>query len=160
MHPIKVFYNGKRLKDIYPHATRFQVLKFRVRRFFRKLAIVTTSIAILSLAFWAGKTFFPNTAYAVQVQQILTDAPLKAPVLDRIAQCESHGSQTDKNGQVLINSTHDIGKYQINVQVWGKKATAMGLNLALEADNKTFAEYLYENYGTEPWASSKPCWNK
>jgi hypothetical protein len=53
-----------------------------------------------------------------------------------------------------------MGIMQIHLPIWGKKASEMGLNLAVEADNKKFGEWLYENYGTEPWVHSKHCWNK
>jgi len=69
----------------------------------------------------------------------------------RIAKCESGNSHYDKNGQVLINKSRDVGRYQINVQVWGKKATELGYDLYNEKDNEAFALWLFENKGSEPW---------
>lgn len=87
---------------------------------------------------------------------------MHAPVLDRIAQCES-GKQHRRNGQVIFNANTngsvDIGIYQIN-SIWNSTATKMGLDLTKEEDNKKFAEYLYTTKGTEPWYSSRACWNK
>ncbi len=87
---------------------------------------------------------------------------MHAPVLDRIAKCESGGVHK-RNGQVIFNANTngsvDIGLYQIN-SIWNSTATKMGLDLTLESDNKKFAEYLYTTKGTEPWYSSKACWNK
>jgi len=87
---------------------------------------------------------------------------MHAPVLDRIAKCESGGNHR-KNGQVIFNAntngTVDIGLYQIN-SIWSATATKMGLDLTKEEDNKKFAEYLYTTKGTEPWYSSKTCWAK
>ncbi len=82
----------------------------------------------------------------------------------RIAKCESGGKQFDSNGQVILhantNGTVDVGKYQLNMSVWGKTAAQMKLNLMEEKDNETFAQWLYLNKGTEAWYSSKSCWNK
>jgi hypothetical protein len=52
---------GKRLKDIYPHATRWQVFKYKVRTFFRKLFILGAFIGIIALAFQIGRYAFPLT---------------------------------------------------------------------------------------------------
>jgi len=98
----------------------------------------------------------------------------KVPILSRIADCESgerlqngrakKGTATHyaKNGQVKLNpntnGSVDVGHYQINDDVWGKKATEMGLNIMVEKDNKAMAKWIYENRGTEDWYSSKKCW--
>lgn len=103
----------------------------------------------------AHGTIEPERVWAKEVIEV----PIKEvpPVMKRIAKCES-GGQHYKNGQVVINPTQDAGLYQINLPVWSKTATQMGLNLMVEADNEAFAMYLYENYGTEPWYSSAKCW--
>lgn len=84
-------------------------------------------------------------------------------VLQRIAKCESKTSQKGKNGQlnynVNTNRTIDIGKYQINA-VHFEEATKLGYNLLTEEGNEAFALYLYETKGTEPWYSTKSCWNR
>jgi hypothetical protein len=82
------------------------------------------------------------------------------PIMKRIATCESNNSHYDKNGQVLINKTQDAGRYQINIPIWGKKATELGLNLMVEKDNEEMALWIYENRGTVDWYASQDCWNK
>lgn len=86
-----------------------------------------------------------------------------APVLERIAKCESQNQHYGKSGQVLMsantNGTVDVGRYQINT-VWFSKATEMGLDVTNEEDNAEMAEYIYKNKGTGPWSSSAKCWNK
>lgn len=94
-----------------------------------------------------------------EVEKVVLDNSVP-PILEKIMKCESGGKHYDKNGQVLINRTQDIGIMQINVPIWGKKAHEMGLNLSVEADNIEFGMWLYKNKGTEPWVHSKPCWNK
>jgi hypothetical protein len=105
----------------------------------------------------------PAISYVSPIHEVSASVPPKKEspaVLARIAQCESGASHVDKNGQVLINATRDVGYYQINVPIHGKKASEMGLNLFIEEDNKAFAEYLFNNFGSEPWVHSKKCWNR
>ena len=125
------------------------------KRVFKKVLV---SVICLGIAFIIGSYANAQTIYSVREK--IVEVKRTAPVLDRISKCENGGSHYDKNGQVAINKTQDIGKYQINVPIWGKKATEMGLDLSKESDNKIFAEYLYENFGSEPWVHSKKCWSK
>ena len=85
------------------------------------------------------------------------------PILAKIAKCESGDNHFDKNGQVLMrsntNRSVDLGKYQIN-SVWFAKATELGLDLTLEADNEEFAIWLYRNRGTGDWSASANCWRQ
>lgn len=108
----------------------------------------------------------------VTVEVPTTEIPA---VMMRIAKCES-GAVHYKNGQVItnvnakiaynekgepviVNKSTDIGFFQIN-SIHSKQASSMGLDLTKESDNIEFGMYLYENFGTEPWYSSKACWNK
>lgn len=136
-----------------------------------KLTLVLSILGGVTYAgFSAGQNLYPKTVFADPVKTI-------APVLMRIAQAESHNSHlcTDalvrsklcpasEKGQVLVransNGTVDVGKYQINVFYWGAEASKHGLNLFNEKDNESFAIWLYENKGTEPWSASKKNWNK
>lgn len=159
---LKVTYMGSPLKYIYPHASRFQVFKYKLGRGIRVAVICLFASGMTYGVFSAGK----STTLPVYVRaevQVPVEVEIKAPVMERIAKCES-GNMQFKNGQVLINvntnGTYDQGKYQIN-SIWNKKAGEMGLNLAIEKDNEAFAMYLYKNYGTQPWEASRPhCWNK
>lgn len=65
------------------------------------------------------------------------------PFLQKICKAEHAGGHLDKNGQVIINPTMDMGECQINVPIHGKTATAMGYNLAVREDNREFALYLF-----------------
>lgn len=97
-------------------------------------------------------------------REVIKEITKEAPVLARIARCESGNKHVGSNGQVILNANNngsvDIGVMQINERIWGKKATELGLNLWVEKDNRAFAQYLYENFGSEPWIWSKGCWNK
>jgi hypothetical protein len=118
------------------------------------ITLFALGLYVLGVASSAAQVIYARTEIQVPDKTI-------PPILVKIAHCESGNSQVDKNGQVLINATKDMGKYQINVPIWGKKASEMGLNLAVEQDNEKFAVWLFENYGSTPWdASRKVCWNR
>jgi len=97
-------------------------------------------------------------------QREVIEVPIQehAPVMDRIARCESNDLHK-KNGQVVFmankNGTVDIGRYQIN-SIWNKKATELGLDLTNEKDNEKMAYYIFTTRGTTDWKYSEACWNK
>lgn len=160
MKKIKVFWDGKKLRDIYPHATWFEVLKWRVYKLARKVLILSFMVGMVYGAFKLGLSSSGETTYAVQEK--IVEVSKKSPVLERIAHCESNNMHY-RDGQVIFNvntnGTVDIGRYQIN-SVWNKKATELGLDLTKEKDNEAMATWIYENRGTEDWYSSKKCWQK
>lgn len=160
--PLKVFWNGKLLREIYPHATRFQVFKYKMRKFFRKVIIATVGAGVIYMSFFAGGALNPKVNY------IQAEAIVKIPaVMQRISNCETKGdpnvkgTHIGKSGQVVMNAntndTVDVGKYQINT-VWFKKATELGLDITKEEDNEKMALWIYENRGTGDWSSSASCW--
>jgi hypothetical protein len=137
-------------------------------RFIKKVKHTLLWVLFIQVAIWSGiglVQYGKITAEPIIVHaKEIVEVPIEVipPVMERIAKCES-GSNHYKNGQVLIRSNKDgsvdIGYYQIN-SVHNKQATLMGLDLTKEEDNKTFAMHLYKTIGTEPWYSSKACWNK
>lgn len=98
-----------------------------------------------------------------QSKEVVVQVEADAPVLDRIAKCESGNTQFAKDGQVLVhvnkNGTWDVGKYQIN-SIHGGTATKLGMNLYTEDGNTAFAKWMYANLGTGDWAASQSCWKK
>lgn len=162
MKKIRITWNGEHLRDVYAHATKWQIIKFRLRRFFHKVLIVIATAMAVS---FVGLVSFAFGSQMGQVNVIAVPAQdMLPPVLQRIEQCESNGSQLDRNGQVLLhwNDNHsvDVGIFAINEQIWGKMATKMGYDLTVKADNIAFAKFLYANYGTAPWLPSSRCWSR
>lgn len=51
MKSVKVMWNGKRLKDVYPHASGWQVFKFKVGKFFRKVLTLAIIIGAIYLTY-------------------------------------------------------------------------------------------------------------
>jgi hypothetical protein len=96
------------------------------------------------------------------VERFLKDYFADIPLLAKIGACESHNRQYNSNGGVLRGekNTYDRGVMQINILYHAEKAAELGLDLNKIDDNVAFARYLYEKFGSKPWASSKPCWGK
>jgi len=165
MKAIKVFYNGEPLNKIYPYATKWEVVKYRTIKILRNVAIFSVKFAVVCLAMAGSYQLgsYLNPTVKTVFAEKLVEVETIPPVMQRIAKCESGGIHK-KNGQVVFNSntnkTVDIGKYQIN-SIWNKKATELGLDLTVEKDNEKFAMWLYKNYGTSPWESSRrACWDR
>lgn len=174
MNKLKVFMYGRPLREIYPHATRFQVFKYRVMSFLVKTVKwslgLSFGMAVMLGFFMAGYWNHPKPVHADPIESI-------APVLVRIAKAESHNSHfctielarvkmcaKSEVGQVLVRTnkdgTADAGRYQINLYHWGKVASDKGLNLFDEQDNEEFAVWLFETRGTVDWEASRKEWNK
>lgn len=173
MNKLHQFWYGKKLRDIYPYAKWYQVIFWKLSNFFRKVFILLGICLIVTVAFLAGGKINPSTVYINKETQVVQEVDRKAPVLERIADCET-GTRTKAgkaikgtarqfgpSGQVMMtankNMSVDVGKYAINT-VWFKQATELHLDLTKEADNKTMAEWIYENRGTGDWYSSQSCW--
>jgi len=97
-----------------------------------------------------------------QTRVVIVKDETLPPVLQRIAQCESHGQHWTMNGKVMRGkrNRHDTGLFQINTIVWGKKAQELGYDIRTPEGNTHMARYLFENYGSVPWQSSAACWNR
>lgn len=148
---MKIFYNGRRING------RFDSAKAALKRFVRKSLLLALIAAVLVLVFAAGGAFYSTTT----VTYAETQKEMPSPILDRIANCESHGQQLNQHGQVLLNintnGTVDIGLYQIN-SIHEAEATKLGYDLFTVEGNTAYAKYLYATKGTGDWASSQKCW--
>ena len=158
---VKVLFMGKPLREIYPHATRFQVLKYKARLLGRAVVRLSVMCAVIVSAGAIGALYFSSSTVTAQTTTIVQHAG--APVLDRIAKCESGGQQFLPSGAVVArtntNGSVDVGKYQINLSAAHVREMArLGFNPLTEEGNTAYAQYLYENRGTTDWASSQKCW--
>jgi len=83
-----------------------------------------------------------------------------APIMQKIAYCESRNRQFDKDGSVIrgVVNSKDVGIFQINERYHLSDSQKMGINIHTVEGNLEYAKYLYEKQGTRPWNSSKPCW--
>lgn len=117
MKKLKVFYMGERLKEVYPHATKWQVFKFKVRQFFRKVLQVLTIGGVtggaLYIAFISGQFSAPSHVQAEKVDNLPAKIEvLKEEVLkDLSTGCEIKGFKPedgviifDTNGKASIGA--------------------------------------------------------
>jgi hypothetical protein len=97
-----------------------------------------------------------------ETPSIAPELPQLAPILKRIASCESGDRQFNPNGTVLrgVINPHDLGRFQINELIWGARAKELGHDLYSDAGNRAMALWIYAKYGVEPWGWSKFCWSK
>lgn len=144
------------------HDSFWSKIKYRFNQVFRILKLGSFCLAALAIAFYAGQF---STSVSIYAAPVVTTITAPAPVLDRIAKCESKSGQFNSKGDVVTNvntnGTVDVGAYQINLSAEHIKQMAkMGINPFTADGNKQYAEYLYQNVGTGPWVSSANCWNK
>jgi hypothetical protein len=123
---LKVYWNGELMSHIYPHATKFQVFKYRAGRFIArivKLTLLTSAgLAIIMGAFVIGKTLYPKTIYAEKAVVVEVDnlsgrvEQLKNETLAQLKVCET-GSKTEAHGVITFDSNKkaSIGLYQFQV---------------------------------------------
>jgi hypothetical protein len=64
------------------------------------------------------------------------------------------GHHTDKNGQVIVNKTGDVGLLQINEPIHGAEAKRKGYDIYKIDGNIAFGIMLFEREGLQPWAAS------
>jgi len=82
------------------------------------------------------------------------------PIMIEVARCESTFRHDLADGSVLQGRVDpaDTGVMQINKRYHETTAIAMELDLDDIYDNMSYARYLYERQGTQPWSASMPCW--
>ncbi len=125
--PIKVFFNGERLRDVYPHATRYQLFKYRAAKFFRKIVITSAALAILALTYFIGTkgagheivAVVAQPAYAEETMEGKVDA-LKEKLLDEMVNCENPthvlvNPDDNKAGTLPLKDKVSIGDLQFKL---------------------------------------------
>lgn len=109
-------------------------------------------------------TVHPEVVESVVSTSTSPTASIKSipPILEKIAKCESGGTQFKADGTVVtgIVNPQDIGKFQINLKYHGERAKQLGIDLYTEEGNTLYALILYHEQGTTPWNWSKSCWSQ
>ena len=96
-----------------------------------------------------------------KVVDVVKDYFKDIPILVKVAQCESEFRQFDANGDVLrgVVNSFDVGVMQINEKYHLEPSERMNLDVHTLGGNLEYARALYNQSGTAPWSSSKPCWS-
>ncbi len=127
MDKIKVTWNGEKLRDIYPYATKWQVIKFRTRRmarkalYFGKWAVI--GLGLLLIAFWLGGAKYSTEVVTFKDREVVVDTltakinQLKGALLDDLRSCESGGAP-ESAGLIVFDSNKQasIGSYQFQIK--------------------------------------------
>lgn len=154
-------------RSLIRNATLMKKIVVRVRR--ALVALIWTITLLTPTAF--GIAVYADLAPTKVVAGEPHIVQASAPVLDRIADCESgsgkpgSGHQFTTSGDVVTNSnqngTVDVGKYQINLNAAHVREMAkLGFNPLTEEGNEAYAHFLYANRGTTDWSSSQRCWSR
>ena len=112
--------------------------------------IISTSTEIVST----------STIKKADIQSKVKVAFADAPIMQRVAYCESRNRQFDTDGSIFrgIVNNRDVGVFQINEKYHLSDSKKMGVNIYTVDGNLEYAQFLYKTQGTRPWNSSKPCW--
>jgi hypothetical protein len=92
-----------------------------------------------------------------RVKELITEAFPDAPIMMKVAACESGFLQHAYNP---TNNSHDGGVFQISQKYHGDRMETLGLDPYDVRDNITYARMLYDEQGLAPWSASKFCWQK
>lgn len=105
-----------------------------------------------------------TTNHIGDVAEMVVEKPVEIelhPDLKVICKCESAGhTHKNKDGELLSGyiDSDDKGECQINTRYHGKTMEKMGLDINDDADYRTYANYLFETQGRQPWSASASCW--
>lgn len=105
-----------------------------------------------------GNLVLPLVSTSTSPTDSIKEVP---PILEKIAKCESGGTQFKPDGTVVtgIANPQDIGKWQINLKYHGERAKQLGIDLYTLEGNTLYALILYHENGTSPWRYSSKCWD-
>lgn len=94
------------------------------------------------------------------IQEQIADTFPDAPVMLRVAYCESKYRQFNPDGSVHRGEINpkDTGVFMINERFHLAEAQRLGFDIYSTAGNISYARYLYNLQGTKPWDWSKHCW--
>lgn len=62
-HKVRVYYNGKRQKDMYQHLTKFGVFKLKVKRFIKTVFVLTVWLGVIFGIVMIAREFYPKVEY-------------------------------------------------------------------------------------------------
>lgn len=96
-----------------------------------------------------------------RTEEIMDEHFAGAPILKRIAACESETRQFNTDGTVLRGWMNplDVGLMQINEKYHLSTATKLGYDIHTLEGNADYAKYLYDTQGVKPWVHSSHCWD-
>lgn len=107
MKKIKVFFMGKKLCEVYPHATKWQVFKYNTQQFLRKVMRYSMIALTLYIAFFIGGQVNQRVVFADREVSIFPQKvdDLKNQLVEKLAKCESAGHK-EEDGIIIFDSNN------------------------------------------------------
>jgi hypothetical protein len=119
-------------------------------------SVALCGIVVASLALGAS-----HASASADVEGMVRATFADAPAMIKVAECESKFRQFTDAGNVLHGGMDGkmIGVYQLYGDVHRQAALNLGFDIDTMLGNISYARYLYDKQGTDPWMSSFSCWN-
>jgi hypothetical protein len=132
---------------------------------FQLILVIGIANRIYQNPYWKGVSFrnpFRASAETTFINPPPVVGDTTEAALAAICQHESQCQQFNADGSVRKGkeNPHDIGKWQINEEIWADEIEEQEVDIYTAEGNRTFAEYLYGEYGAWPWLRSMPYWAK
>lgn len=117
---VRLIVMDKRMKDIYPYATKWEVVKYKTAKFIRKLIIWSV---ILTTIVFSVRYFFPKVMVKVIEREVITDTlskkieDVKSGIIADIKLGESLG-KPESAGLIIYDTNKEmsIGSYQWQIK--------------------------------------------
>ena len=116
MKKLPVYWQGKKLRDVYPHASRFQVFKYRTGMFLTRLfkwTLVSSMIAgSIFASYKMGEQAAPEKITMAYQEKLVNSLPekiesLKSKVIEDLKSCESKGYK-ETDGIIILDSNNKM----------------------------------------------------
>lgn len=103
----------------------------------------------------ASSNYLPPRQVAKLVREYFPDAP----IMVRVAACESGLQQTHPDGTLVKSAANAVGVMQIHMPAHRDTARRKGIDLKTIRGNLKMARELYDEDGLRPWEPSRSCWS-
>lgn len=145
---IRMYYMGKRMKDVYLHKTKWQLFVLKVKHFIKVCFWCALLVAIIIGIFESGSYLKPQVVYKQVEKEVILDNltgkvnQLKGELVQDIRNCEG-GGYVEDDGLIIFDSNKvaSIGVYQFqkktvihyykqfyNQELTGKEAILLALD--------------------------------
>lgn len=135
---------------------------------YQTILTIVSSLSLLLPFSYGEVTYINNDTNDILPIPIKEEKAVLREELVKICACESGNGtpgsarQFYEDGSVVRGKVDplDTGKCQISKRYWLDMSDKLGYDIETDEGNTLMANWIYDNYGTEPWKWSKSCWNK
>jgi hypothetical protein len=83
-----------------------------------------------------------------------------APIMVRVAECESGLRHTTKSGALVRSARNAVGLMQLHEPAHKRTALSKGIDIETLSGNLEWARRIYLKEGLRPWNPSRSCWGR